>query len=264
MTTRPVRQVFGWVLAAAWVMLTAGCGLQLSLSAEAHDQWKKTYKLAQGGTFEIHNTNGRMEIRTSDTDTVDVVADRTIRAGSDEGAKDALRRMEISETVSPDRILLDTTGKSMSLEVNISKKVDFVVTLPRWAAVKLVSTNGDIEVTDLSGALTVETTNGRVRATGLGNGAKVDSTNGAITLDFAQVGESGISCETTNGAIQVTIPANSKANVSARVSNGAIVTKGLVVSATEQSRRRLDGSIGGGGPAIHLTTTNGLVELKGR
>jgi DUF4097 and DUF4098 domain-containing protein YvlB len=111
--------------------------------------------------------------------------------------------MEISETVSPDHIVLDSTGGGgMSMQINISKKVDFVVTLPRWAAVKLVSTNGDIQVTDLSGALTVETTNGRVRATGLGNGAKVESTNGAITLDFAKVADAGITCETTNGAIR--------------------------------------------------------------
>lgn len=169
-----------------------------------------------------------------------------------------------SETVSPDHILLDTTSPGMSLQVNISRKVDFVVTLPRWAAVKLVSTNGDIEVTDLTGALTVDTTNGRVKATGLGNSAKVESTNGAITLDFAKVADPGITCETTNGAIQITIPRDTKATVSARVSNGAIVTKNLDLAATEQSRRRLDASIGGGGPSIRLTTTNGLVELKGR
>jgi len=127
-----------------------------------------------------------------------------------------------------------------------------------------VATNGEIQVTDLTGLLTVETTNGRVRATGLGNGAKVDTTNGAITLDFTKVADAGITCETTNGAIQITIPANSKASVSARVSNGTIVTKSLDLAATEQSRRRLDASIGGGGPAIRLTTNNGLIELKGR
>ncbi|HKW00965.1 MAG TPA: DUF4097 family beta strand repeat-containing protein [Vicinamibacterales bacterium] len=264
MTTRLVRQVVGSAFAAACLLLLGGCGLQLSLNAEAHDQWKKSYKLAQGGSFEIRNTNGRMQIRTGDTDAVDVVADRSVRAGSDEGAKDALRRMEISETVSPDRILLDATGGGMGLQINISKKVDFVVTLPRWAAVKLVSTNGDIEVTDLTGVLTVETTNGRVRATGLGNGAKVESTNGAITLDFTKVADAGITCEATNGAIQVTIPSDSKASISARVSNGTIVTKSLNLAATEQSRRRLDASIGGGGPSIRLTTTNGLIELKGR
>ena len=264
MTTRCVRQVLGSVLAAAWVVLGAGCGLQLSLNAEAHDQWKKSYKLAQGGSFEVHNTNGRMEIRTGDTDAVEVVADRTVRAGSDEAAKDALSRMEIGETVSPDHILLDTTAKGMNVQVNISKKVDFVVTLPRWAVVNLVSTNGDIEVTDLTGALTIDTTNGRVRATGLGTAAKVESTNGAITLEFDKVADPGITCETTNGAIQVTIPANSKATISARVSNGTIVTKGLDLSATEQSRRRLDASLGGGGPSIRLSTTNGLVELRGR
>ena len=129
---------------------------------------------------------------------------------------------------------------------------------------KLETTNGDIQVTDLTGMLTVETTNGRVRPRASGNGAKVETTNGAITLDFAKVGDAGITCETTNGAIHITIPANSKASVSARVSNGAIVTeepgprgdRAVAAAARRVDRRRR--------PRDSPETTNGVIELKGR
>jgi hypothetical protein len=48
------------------------------------------------------------------------------------------------------------------------------------------------------------------------------------------------------------------------VTNGAISTSDLNLSATEQSRRRVEGAIGGGGPAIRLETTNGLITVRGR
>jgi hypothetical protein len=264
MATRSARRWTGTVLVAAGLAAAAGCGLPFMLNAEARDQWKKTYTLAPGGSFEVHNTNGRIEIRVGDGDTVDVVADRVVRAGSDEDAKGALKRLEITETVSPDRVRLDVDTHSLGMQMHVSQHVDFVVRVPKWAAVKLVSTNGDIDVADIGGAFSVETTNGRIKAEGLNNSASVESTNGAITLDFAKVGEGGITCETTNGKIEVIIPRNSKALLSARVTNGAISTSDLDLSATEQSRRRIEASIGGGGPTIRLETTNGAIEVRGR
>jgi hypothetical protein len=38
----------------------------------------------------------------------------------------------------------------------------------------------------------------------------------------------------------------------------------LTVAVAEQSRRRLDGTLGGGGPLIRLETTNGAVQIRGK
>lgn len=264
MATRSARRWSGTTLLAVGLVAASGCGLPFMLNAEAREQWKKTYTLAQGGSFEVHNTNGRIEIRVADGDTVDVVADKVVRAGSDEDAKNALKRLDITETVSPDRVRLDVDTHSFGMHINQSQHVDFVVKLPKWAAVTLVSTNGDIDVANIGGKFSVDTTNGRVQAEGLTNTARVESTNGAITLDFAKLGDGGVTCETTNGKIEVIIPRDSKAQLSARVTNGAISTSDLNLSATEQSRRRVEGAIGGGGPAIRLETTNGLITVRGR
>jgi hypothetical protein len=43
------------------------------------------------------------------------------------------------------------------------------------------------------------------------------------------------------------VPKDAKASVSLRVSNGGISTSGLDMAVSEQSRRRVDGTIGGGG-----------------
>jgi hypothetical protein len=60
------------------------------------------------------------------------------------------------------------------------------------------------------------------------------------------------------------VPADVNARLSARVANGGIRTNGLNVAATEQTRRRLEGTIGSGGPTIDLETTNGGIEITAR
>jgi hypothetical protein len=46
--------------------------------------------------------------------------------------------------------------------------------------------------------------------------------------------------------------------------NGVVDTDNLDVAASESSRRRLDATVGGGGPEIRLETTNGEVRIVGK
>jgi hypothetical protein len=252
------------VLAAAAALVLPACGLNLSLDAEAKDQWKKTYTLAAGGTFEIRNTNGKIDIQPADGTTVDVVADRVAKAATDEGARDALRRIEIKESASPDHVTLDSSGGGFNLEINTSRRVDYTVRLPKGVNVKLVSTNGDLQITGVTGTFDAEATNGRIHAESLENDISVRTTNGAISIDASKLGEHGITCSTTNGAMTVSIPKDAKASISASVTNGTIATDGLTLNSTDSTRRHLDASLNGGGAKIHLDTTNGMISIKGR
>jgi hypothetical protein len=240
------------------------CGLNISSGVEARDVWKRTYTLSPGASFEIRNSNGRIRITPAEGDKVELQADRIVKAATDESAKAALAKFEIGETVAPKSIVIDASSQSMGLTIGLSRRVDFDVRVPRWADVKLDATNGDIEVTGLQGMFRAETTNGRVVGSALEGGATVTTTNGVVNLDFSKLGDEGVSCETTNGTISVTVPREAKARISARVTNGAINTSDLQLAVSEQSRRRLDASIGGGGPSIRLETTNGAISIKGK
>jgi Toastrack DUF4097 len=259
--SRPISLV---LLLPVSVLAAVGCGLQISLNAEAHDQWTRHYTLAQGGALEIHNTNGRIEISPGEGDAVDVDATRTVKAPTDAEAQDALKSFEITESVSPDRILIDSTTHGINLGFSRSRRVDFVVHVPRWAGVTLETTNGDVNVTGLGGPFRTTATNGRIKATALEGGVTIRTTNGAVSLDVARLSDADISCRTTNGAISLTLPEGASAQISASVTNGTIRTSKLDLRTTESSRRRLDASLGVGGPLIHLQTTNGLIEITGK
>lgn len=261
---RKVRNLRVWtgigVFAAA--TLVGACGI-VDLSAQATDTWTRHYSLSQGGTVDIRNTNGQTEVIAGDGDAVDVIATKVARAISDDRAKDALKDIQIEETVTPDRIALDTRT-SGSIEISVSRHVDYIVHVPRWANVELGATNGELKIRDVAGALRARTTNGQIDAESLGGRASVSATNGRIALDFAKVGDGDITCETTNGAISVTVPPSAKANIEASVTNGGISTSGLDLQISEKSRRRLEGTLNGGGSTIRLSATNGAIAVKGR
>lgn len=205
-----------------------------------------------------------MRIETTDGNAVEVTAERIVKAATDEAAKQAMAGFEITETVTADRILLDSTNRP-GVTINLQRQVHYTIRLPRWANVTIKETNGDIEVAGLTGTFRAEATNGRIEASALENSATVETTNGDVSLGFAKLGSAGVTCETTNGRIRVTIPRDAQARLSARVTNGVIHTDNLTVAASEQSRRRLEGTVGGGdGPSIRLSTTNGEISVSGK
>ena len=217
-----------------------------------------------GGEFEIRNTNGKVHIQATDGETIEVTADRIVRASSDEAAKAELERLTIEESTTPKRVSLDATNKGLGFVFNLSRRVDFTVKVPRGTRVTLSQTNGEVEVTGVTGLFKAESTNGRITASGLEEGAEVTTTNGAIRLEFAKLGAGGIRSETTNGTITVELPRDAAARISARVTNGGISTSDLPLTISEQSRRRLEATLGTGGPSVKLETTNGAISINGR
>lgn len=255
------------LVSAAAILLTAGalsaCDV-VSFTAQATEPWSRHYTLKQGGSFDIRNTNGKTEIIAGDGDAIDVSATKTAKAVSDNDAKDALKDIEITETVTPDRVALDSTSHSTSLDVMVSRRVDYVVHVPRWANVQVSATNGEIRVRDVAGTLTASTTNGVIDAAGLAGAASASATNGRVLLAFDKVGDGEISGHTTNGALSVILPPNAKTTLTATVTNGGISTDGLDVAISEHSRRRLEGTTNGGGTPVRLSTTNGGITVRAK
>jgi hypothetical protein len=252
------------LIVAGLAAALAGCNVQLSMQAEARDQWQRRYTLTEGGTLEIHNTNGLIRVEPTSDTAVEISADRIVKAASDEAAKDALARWEIEQSAAPDRIVIDSSKQAgASFMVHMNRRADYRVRVPQWANLRLETTNGTIDITGphVSGKVRAQTTNGNIKLIGLENNTTISTTNGAVTLEVRRLGDEGLSCETTNGSINVTVPSDLNARLSARVTNGGISAHLPSMSVSEESRRRLGATIGSGGPMMRLETTNGGVTV---
>jgi DUF4097 and DUF4098 domain-containing protein YvlB len=67
---------------------------------------------------------------------------------------------------------------------------------------------------------------------------------------------------TVNGGITLELPAGTGADVEARTVNGGIETDFPLEVRGRVSRRRMSGTIGGGGRKLTLETVNGAIHLR--
>jgi len=246
-------------------LLLAGCDLSLGhLTARATDEWSRSYPLEAGGEIRIVNTNGKIEIEGTDGSTVEVKAEKIARGATDTAARELLPRIVIKEDIKPDRVSLETERMS-GIMIGAAFEVRYHVRAPKNAVVNITNTNGQVALAALTGKVKAQTTNGGVNGRNLTGGVDARSTNGGVTIDMASIGPDSISLRTTNGGVTLTLPDGAKANLTASCTNGGINVSALDnLEISEQSRRRLEGRLNGGGTAIEVRTTNGGIRVRPR
>lgn len=255
--------LFAFAVVAAAVVL-AGCDVvvsSLKAKARAEQPWTRTYSLAQDGTVEVVNGNGRITVRGGEGTQVEVTAKIVARSATDQQAQDYLKQIEIREDAGSDHVRLETTAPRVS---GSHAEVQYEIQVPRGASLRLTNTNGQIHITGVAGAVRAETTNGGVKGIELAGRVEASTTNGGVDLDLASVAEGGVRAETTNGGVSVRLPATAKASVRASCVNGGISVTGLELEGGESTRRRVEGRLNGGGPLVDVETTNGGVRVAAR
>jgi DUF4097 and DUF4098 domain-containing protein YvlB len=175
-----------------------------------------------------------------------------------------LPRVIIREDVTPDRVSVQTE-RTNGIMIGARFEVRYYVKAPKGATVRATTTNGEIDVAALSGKLIAQTTNGHLNAKDLTGGVDARTTNGDVRIDVASLGADRVELTTTNGSVTLMMPETAKADLSASCTNGRIDVSALMVDATgEQTRRRVEGRINGGGTPIQLRTTNGRIRVRPR
>ena len=246
----------------------AGCDIAMAdYKQKETAEWRRTYDVQPGARVEISNVNGKIDVQPSPGNRVEVLAEKSARAASSEAARDALGRIDIVETASPDHVRIETKieRRNGGLFNHASQEVHYTVKVPASLEVRFSTVNGGIELAGLKGRINAETTNGGIKARDVGGPIDASTTNGGIEVELSRVAEAGVKLGCTNGGIELTLPQDARATISARITNGGINTNGVNIEKTgESTHRRLDGRMNGGGPKIDLEGTNGGIRIASR
>jgi putative adhesin len=144
---------------------------------------------------------------------------------------------------------------------NNDVNVDFVVKVPAGVRFIARTVNGAVEATGLGADVDAETVNGSIRI-GTSGVARGETVNGSVQASMGRADwTSDLSFKTVNGSIRVTLPASASTTVDAEVVNGSIETD-FAVAGGKVSRKRLTGTIGGGGRGLALETVNGSIHIS--
>ncbi len=260
----------GLTTAACDVKTTASGDFSFDIAAgKATDTWSRTYTVPADGRFELINVNGRITAESTDGKDVIVEGQRTAKARSDEAAKELLDKLEIREEVGTSTIRVESRPPRLS--GFSSHEIEWTVKIPKGVVVDLRTVNGGVRMTGLSGKLYAKTTNGGVRGRNLSAEViEASSVNGGVDIELGAPPDSTATIEmtTVNGGITLGLPAESKATISARAVNGGVRVSDLSITRDDERdtdserRRRLNGTLNGGGARVTLSVTNGGVRIS--
>jgi DUF4097 and DUF4098 domain-containing protein YvlB len=223
-----------------------------------HETVVETRALDPGGVFTLENVNGRVTVTTWSEPRVKIEAEKA--------ASSEARLREL-------RVEIDGEGHRVDVRTRMpggtwifgggGSRVQYRITLPEGAQVRVGTVNGGVEVTGVAGELRASTTNGSVEVTDAAGVVEASTVNGGIRARYRVVDpESRHSFSTTNGSINVSVGQGAGGRVEASTVNGSIENDVPLESTSRATRRRLEGRLGKGSGSLHLNTINGSIHLR--
>ena len=250
--------------AAALMMLGTGAA-----TAAAQDfTWAGA--IPQGRAIEIKGVNGDVRAEPSGSNQVEVVAVKSsqrddpasvrIEVVPHDGGVTICSVYPAREGSRPNECAPGDGGRSNVQNNDVT--VRYTVRVPAGVTFVGKTVNGDVEATRLNGDVAVSTVNGSVTFSTTGGG-RASTVNGSIRGEMGRADWSDtLAMKTVNGSITLTLPASLSTEVRASTVNGDINADYPITVQGRVSRRRLEGTIGGGGRLLALETVNGSITLK--
>jgi Putative adhesin len=177
------------------------------------------------------------------------------------------------------------TTVSGSGETRVSGVAGPVSVRTQSAAIAIGRLDGSAEVTTgsggvaadaVGGVLTVTTSSGGITATGIRGGLQARTQSGSVEATMAGAGTVGVhtgssgvrlrgvagatTVETGSGRIEVWLAENPRLNLDATTRSGSVDVRALEVDGSVE-KRRVVGTIGGGGAQMRLVTRSGSIRV---
>lgn len=237
-------------------------------SGKATDTWSRSYKIPEKGRFELINVNGKITAEPADGAEVIVEGRRTAKGRSDEAAKEMLAKLEIREEVGESTVRVESRPPRLSGFGG--HEIEWTIKVPKGVIVDVRTTNGGVRLNNLSNEIHAKTTNGGVRGENITPSLiEASAVNGGIEFKLGSPLDAtdSVDLETVNGGVTLEMPSESKATIAARCVNGGVRVNDLDITREEQAtefdkKRRLNGTMNGGGAAVKMNTTNGGIHLS--
>jgi len=218
-------------------------------------EFNQSYPLQPGGTFELQNVNGTVEVQGWDKDVVEVRAVKTAKVRESD-----LERVAIDVHAQPNGVAVMTRyPQNEGVEV----AVEYTIHVPHGTKVEHLGTvNGTLRVAGVSEVDELHTVNGNIEVYEADSEVHAHTTNGNVHLELSHVhGVSGTVAETTNGSVILAVPANAQADLEARCLNGNFQSELPLAMEGSLRPREIHGKLGQGGSPIKLHTVNGGIRV---
>ncbi|MFG0331179.1 MAG: DUF4097 domain-containing protein [Phycisphaerales bacterium] len=255
---RVSRSIVSLVVLLLVACFQTGCFLTYEKATET-----RTYQvdMASATAFEIATTNGLVDLVVDPTlTTAEITAEVKATGATMEEAESRLALITVTiETTAEGVVVL---GVDTADERRSGDGCSFTIRTPAADAATIVTRNGAVTVTGVTGPANLETSNGVITVRDHAGAVRAETSNGRISISGKSIGE--VFASSSNGAIEVVDAAGP---VEARTSNGAIrcsltdAASGPVKARTSNGSVTLDLPVSIGG-SLRADTSNGSVSVE--
>jgi DUF4097 and DUF4098 domain-containing protein YvlB len=263
-TRRGYKSMLRTALRAGLILFVAAAAYAAPGLAISKD-FDQSYPLQPGGSFELQNVNGTVEVQGWDRDSVEVHAVKTANVKESD-----LERVSIEVDAKPSAVSVVTRyPQNEGVEV----AVEYTIHVPHGARVEHIGTvNGTLRIAGVDNIEDLRTVNGSIEVYEGGGAIHAHTTNGNVHLELARLFSTGASggarrdkgeatAETTNGSLLLAVPSDTQAELEARCMNGNFSSELPLSLETSLRPREIHGKLGRGGAPIHLHTVNGGIRV---
>jgi DUF4097 and DUF4098 domain-containing protein YvlB len=240
-----VTALFLLVLGAVWAVP----------SYAISKDFDRTYPLQPGGTFDLQNVNGPVEVQGWDRNEIEVHAVKTAKQRESD-----LERVSIDVDAKPNSV---TVATRYPQDEGVEVAVEYTIHVPHGAHVEHLGTvNGTLRIAGVEIIEDVHTVNGNIEVYEGGGSIHAHTTNGNVHIELLHFRDkNGAFAETTNGSVIFAVPSDTQAELEARCMNGNFSSEFPLSMETSEKPREIHGLLGKGGAPIRLHTVNGAIRL---
>jgi hypothetical protein len=217
--------------------------------------FNQSYPLQPGGTFELQNVNGPVQVEGWDRNVIEIHAVKIAKKKESD-----LDRVSIEVDAKPNDVSVVTRyPQNEGVEV----AVEYTIRVPHGARVEHIGTvNGTVKIAGVESVEELRTVNGNIEVYEGGGSVHAHTTNGNVHVELSRFPEEkGMAAETTNGSVLLAVPQDTQADLEARSLNGNFYSELPFLQETASRPREMRGKFGKGGAPIRLNTVNGGIRI---
>ena len=237
-------------------------------------EWKKEYKVSASPTLQVESNDASIEVRGGAVSAISAVV-------TTNGWEIGPSGVKITEWQNGDQVYLQVKIPNQHWMVNLGKRsVKVEVAVPQKTRVQattsdgsvrldgtkagavLKTSDGSIHVSGFDGDLQARTSDGSIDADGRFTALDLQTSDGQIKADIATGSKiSGPwNLRTSDGSVHLRVPADIAFELDASTGDGSI-NSDLTIQSEEKARNRLRGKVNGGGPTLHVHTSDGSIHI---
>ncbi|MCP4710131.1 MAG: DUF4097 family beta strand repeat protein, partial [Planctomycetes bacterium] len=233
-----------------------------------------------GGEFVTQTHNGYIVIEGAPVSSCSVLATITGGAPAEEDAQRLAEETDVKLVPLGNKLTAKIVKPKLKRNESICVNLD--VSLPDQADLDLVTHNGEIFITNVSGSIEGVTHNGNVDINNVAGVIDIDTHNGSFVCEevsgdldlkthngrvFARYAEKApavcdVRMVSHNGDVDLKAPADFSATVTVKTYNGSIRTDLPLTVTGKYGKRSLRGAIGEGEGNLYMETHNGSIKIR--